>query len=104
MAGSYGYSSWMGIKSTPSFVINGKKKITGLPTNFSRELCSHIKLTSTVLSGGAAEGASASASQSLAQMSSGPPRWGAGSWASSWADRGADGAAARRGWGLEFGI
>jgi len=93
VAGSYGYSSWMGIKSTPSFVINGKKKITGLPANFSHELCSHIKLTSTVLRAGAGAAAAEeeeedSSHQSLAEMA-GPHR--ASSWASSWARHREDG-------------
>jgi hypothetical protein len=37
------------VSITPTFVINKDKKISGLPANFSDELCSHIKLTSTVL-------------------------------------------------------
>jgi hypothetical protein len=37
------------VSITPTFVINKDKKISGLPANFSEELCSHIALTSTVL-------------------------------------------------------
>mmetsp|Transcript_17533 Transcript_17533/g.42541 ORF Transcript_17533/g.42541 Transcript_17533/m.42541 type:complete len:627 (+) Transcript_17533:155-2035(+) len=49
VAGSYGYSSWMGIEITPTFVINSHKKIVGLPKNFTDEVCSQIALTSTSL-------------------------------------------------------
>mmetsp|Transcript_46559 Transcript_46559/g.95253 ORF Transcript_46559/g.95253 Transcript_46559/m.95253 type:complete len:623 (-) Transcript_46559:152-2020(-) len=49
VAGSYGFSSWMGIEITPTFVLNSHKKIVGLPKNFSDEVCSQIELTSTSL-------------------------------------------------------
>jgi hypothetical protein len=35
VATSYGFASWMGIDITPTFVINDKKKVMGLPANFS---------------------------------------------------------------------
>ena len=34
VATSYGYASWMGIDITPTFVINGKKKVLDFPKNF----------------------------------------------------------------------
>lgn len=42
VAGSYGFSSWMGIEITPTFVLNHKKKVMGLPDNFTDIVCEHI--------------------------------------------------------------
>ena len=42
VAASYGYSSWMGITTTPSFVLNRRKKVTGVPSNFSSMLCEQL--------------------------------------------------------------
>merc|ERR1712216_803642 len=54
VATSYGYASWMGIDITPTFVINGKKKVLGLPKNFSDIVCEQLATTSTTLKGAAA--------------------------------------------------
>ena len=43
IAGSFGFSSWMGISITPSFVLNEHHKISGFPSNFSAELCLHLQ-------------------------------------------------------------
>ena len=43
VAGSFGFSSWMGISITPSFVLNEHHKISGFPSNFSAELCLHLQ-------------------------------------------------------------
>jgi hypothetical protein len=45
VAQSYGYSSWMGIDITPTFVINSKRKMVGLPDNFSDILCEELDNT-----------------------------------------------------------
>jgi len=42
VAASYGYSSWMGITTTPSFVLNRRKKVAGMPSNFSSMLCEEL--------------------------------------------------------------
>jgi len=54
VATSYGYASWMGIDITPTFVINGKKKVLGLPHNFTDIVCDQLATTSTTLKGAAA--------------------------------------------------
>jgi len=45
VAQSYGYSSWMGIDITPTFVINSHKKMVGLPDNFTDILCEQLDET-----------------------------------------------------------
>merc|ERR1719409_1091805 len=85
VATSYGYASWMGIDITPTFVINGKKKVLGLPKNFSDIVCEQLATTSTTLKGAAAvrlaEASTISggpASLSLAAQMGGPAGAGAG--------------------------
>ena len=75
----------MGIDITPTFVINGKKKVLGLPKNFSDIVCEQLATTSTTLKGAAAvrlaEASTISggpASLSLAAQMGGPAGAGAG--------------------------
>jgi hypothetical protein len=49
VAGSYGFASWMGIDITPTFVLNHKKKVLGLPKNFTDIVCEQLATTSTSL-------------------------------------------------------
>ncbi|KAJ1485926.1 hypothetical protein T484DRAFT_2020557, partial [Baffinella frigidus] len=49
VAGSYGFASWMGIDITPTFVLNHKKKVLGLPKNFTDIVCQQLASTSTSL-------------------------------------------------------
>jgi len=46
LAGSYGYSSWMGIDITPTFVLNEHKKVLGIPGNFTDIVCEQLATTS----------------------------------------------------------
>jgi len=85
VATSYGYASWMGIDITPTFVINGKKKVLGLPKNFSDIVCEQLATTSTTLKGAAAvrlaEASAISggrAAESLVSSVGGPSGAGAG--------------------------
>ena len=85
VATSYGYASWMGIDITPTFVINHKKKVLGLPHNFSDIVCEQLATTSTTLKEAAAvrlaEASTISggrAAMSLASAVGGPSGAGAG--------------------------
>jgi hypothetical protein len=85
VATSYGYASWMGIDITPTFVINSKKKVLGLPKNFSDIVCEQLATTSTTLKESAAvrlaEASTISggrAGMSLAAAVGGPSGAGAG--------------------------
>ena len=85
VATSYGYASWMGIDITPTFVVNGKKKVLGLPHNFTDIVCEQLATTSTTLKGAAAvrlaQASSISggrAAMSLAAQVGGPSGAGAG--------------------------
>jgi len=49
VATSYGYASWMGIDITPTFVLNDKKKVLGLPDNFTDIVCEQLATTSVTL-------------------------------------------------------
>uniref|UniRef100_A0A7S0U110 Sulfhydryl oxidase n=1 Tax=Hemiselmis andersenii TaxID=464988 RepID=A0A7S0U110_HEMAN len=49
VATSYGFASWMGIDITPTFVLNDKKKVLGLPDNFTDIVCEQLATTSVAL-------------------------------------------------------